>query len=254
MSKQAKRRPALRSSKKTKGGLPPAVKWLRNLGIVSMLIGATGSFMSVYFWTSVGLFYVGVTLLLVDLRFESFRLRWIFILVICLLAIAFGKGVVFHADPLTIVSGVQTSPYAATDVIDGIQWTPELRKVTVSFENDTDSAYTNLDFSVQLLDATILGRGHADNIPEVRFDNEEVSVTQRLPDGSIQPLKVFQNHYRFSCPRLSPFESLQIVFAVRNEDLAKLKRIRVAGQYQGAFRSRSIGSRNAPAEIPITVE
>ena len=82
-------------------------------------------------------------------------------------------------DPLAIRASVRSSPYAIGTETAGIKWTPNLREVRISLENDTDVAYTNLDFNIQI-DTNVLARGHDDSL-DVIFDDNEVMVTQKLP-------------------------------------------------------------------------
>ena len=114
----------------------PARRWFTSVGFGAILIGAFG-LLNYFFWWSVGLVLLGLLSLLADLMFERFRLRFVIMLFIVIVGVAFVRGVVFAQDPLTVGAGFQTAPFSDKPTIGGITWTPDIREIDVVFQNNT---------------------------------------------------------------------------------------------------------------------
>ena len=247
MSNRAERRAcrmAERIAARLSDPVHPAVRWLRSVGLASTCLGF-GGLVTVYFWPSVVFVYLGLTLMLVDLYLERFErhgwLRYMIMIAMLVGICAFTWRTVLRQAPLVTRAYVSKTAYPSGTTSAGIRWYPNMRDLHVTLENDTDEDYERGYFHIQIA-APILAKGQLGNIPGVQFVENEMSARQNVkgPDGKAVnvPLLVSQNHYRVRCETLPRHESLELSFAILENDLPKVKEATIEGSYRGGFRTR----------------
>lgn len=263
--------------------LHPAVVWSRSVSMASICFGGLG-FLTVHFWWAVGLVYIGVLLLSLDLYLEPwfkehawFRVVGLSGLLVVLSAFSF--GVAFAAEPLHIMAQLRPDEYAPDTVIGGIPWRSQFADVRLVVRNSSAHDYENLDLQVwvdnQSDDFMIYRVGQTSIFPVVSISpynpynfhlllNPPKSRRYEILTGNSE---LSSSSYNIHCDRLAPeayFETVlaiaRFTFGIRSKEHGdsapifgprpRLTSLRVAGRFRGTFRIRDFDKKLPVVSFP----
>lgn len=178
------------------------------------------------------------------------------------------KAPIIEQAPLVVRSTMINAGYPLGTKLGGIIWTPELRDLRVTINNETDYDYQDMDITIRL-HLPIRAIGQITNVsgvtfvtpepqfwqgpngePIVKWDSttghtlgDQWEVRTQNKHGSIIPIAVYPYQYRVRCDKLPHRTSLEIIIAIDNKDIlvkGKINSIRLSGQYLGRLNTRTI--------------
>lgn len=129
------------------------LSYVRTSGIVSLMLGGASMMNGPeYFWVAVALVNLGLFLLAVDIfseRWSIASVRWIFISVVAIFAVAFNWAWVLTDYPLEFTSVAIDSEHQEGTSIAGISWHPKFTELQVFITNPSKSNYSDIDVIVR---------------------------------------------------------------------------------------------------------
>lgn len=202
-----------------------AIKWLRSIGLASMVFGWAGVLMTVYYWYAIGAIYCAFILLFLDVFLASElrimpRWRFFFMALLVILAAMFHFGFVFSKTYLAIAGEAPDAKYDRQTLY-GIDWHPEFTELIVHVMNESSSDYSDLNFKVKT-DIPVVAISQITQIPDVTFDGTEgvtLGYEENDPSGvgkKIVPLRLLatQDGYRVRCGKLRQGQWLTLILAL----------------------------------------
>ena len=229
-----------------------------------------------YFWLSVALFYLGLSLLGIDLYFDqSFKqyswVRRIGLIIIVITIILFSHFIVLAQSPLLVRSSIFKGDYPSGTRLYGMLWTPDVKELRITFENPSEDDYQDLDITLRpdrpgFSSTYISAIGQISKLPGVAFMNPEIqllgadqkgnplikfdhSTGNTLGDGVkiiVEGTKsvILPNYSRIRCEKLPQRTNLEISILIENKYIENPKHtisnIWVKGNYRGRIRTHTI--------------
>jgi hypothetical protein len=209
------------------------LRWAQGVGLASIAIGLVG-LMHDFFWLSVSLVWIGQIILICDLCFKRFRLRFGVIVLLLVAAHAFNQVVVFHNDPYDCAASVY----------------PRDGSMSLVFFNNSTSDYRDFEIVIETVPRTMLEsvKEGAGALGCIVYDNEGHSAQTRLEDAqSIQlgqgssrrPGEVFTDFRRVRCMTIPHQSKVQFEITPLKRG-SMISKIRFHGIYLGKYRPQSI--------------
>lgn len=218
-----------RSRKRTvKEKVREILGWLRAIGFGSTVLGGVVLTQTPeFFHYSVGLVYIGIVLIGLDLYFEPFfeRLKLyakiaiglIFVIVVA----GFSKAVVFVKSPLDVSAFMTDAEYPAGEVIAGIKWRPEFTELQVRISNPSGRPYDDLNIVIRPTSA-VAAIAQDTNIPDVSFEDKNGFIAHLIDTDLIHEkstaihldLLATDAGYRVRCGHLPAHTTIRVIMAL----------------------------------------
>lgn len=145
-------------------------QYTKRIGLSLALVASAFSLLTpAYFWVGVGLFYVGVVLLGIDICSENFFKNWsssqkvAFAIAYLLILGLFSRFWLFRPAPVEI-RAISTVPiYGPGSVVNGIEWSDAYSELRFSLKNPSGTDYDDLDVEIST-DLIIEAVGRVDGL------------------------------------------------------------------------------------------
>lgn len=206
-----------------------AVTYFRTLGGGISIVTLCALIPSHYYWWSVGLIYLGLLVLLIDLVFQKWQLpgKVLGCIVLVILVALYSHFVVFADAPLDVLTNSTWGNYDVGKPINGINWEPGMTELRFAISNPTNFSYDAIDLIVKP-NVPTRKVSQISSVPDVSTDVlekagglEMANMTVRAigPDGipgQNIPTEVFASAegFRLRCPSLPPKTTMQLEVAL----------------------------------------
>jgi hypothetical protein len=202
--------------------------WFKGVGIATGILGGVCLMQEPSFFPfSVGCVYVAIGLLALDLFFEPFFARWKRIWQIGAVAFfvailfEFSMKIVFVKNPLSITAQMTDAEYPNGTRIAGLDWKPEFTEVQVWVNNQSATAYEDMDLVIRPSSA-VAEIAQQTSVPDVSFEDKNGQDTHLLDldlgtqKKSAIPVVLLATDagYRIRCPHLPARTAIEIVIAL----------------------------------------
>jgi len=157
--------------------------------------------------------------------------------------------VVFHWAPLSVSFLRITEHYADGVEIAGIKWSPKYSGFRIILRNDSDYAYSNIEFLIRS-DVMIANIGFIAKFESCAAKPTlgpiEISGASIAPDGkNAVPLDLpMADMYKIVCDRLLPHDPVEIVVATRRNIIDggfdEASSVAIRGSFEAFFKTRPL--------------
>lgn len=241
------------STSSRQSGMRKALTYLRSIGGIGLFCAVVGMIQSTHYWWAVGLAYVAMLLLAIDLYLEPGLGWWKPVLSLMWISVALLGSVeyVFKSAPLDIRTIRHYGNFKDGEIIGGISWKPTYSELRIYLTNKSDHMYEDID--VLIITDLMVSKFELVDSPSncsMRPMRKGVARTKGKDEHGkpVEEIMGYLGSYRMphrvTCDKLLAHETVQVIFAL------------VSGKIENFHDKTNPESWFSPKELPkwVTVD